>query len=192
MYIFAGKTVQVIAFLAALYERYGVTGPHLVVLPLSVMTSWKGDLKKFTTENAFDVYIHHGEKISRQEAFEQWYHALKKRRKRSLSTAAAAHNSSNSNCYHKGVDQNKNSDDSEERVSIVLTTYEVAMKDEHLLRRLNKGLVKWEYLVVKSLDFLGCDMANKTTLFYAICLCYGCLFIFFLLHDIDRWMKHID
>ena len=38
----AGKTVQVIAFLSALHNLHGIWGPHLIVMPLSVMTSWKG------------------------------------------------------------------------------------------------------------------------------------------------------
>ena len=37
-----GKTLQTISFIAALAER-GVKGPHLVVVPLSVMSSWMGE-----------------------------------------------------------------------------------------------------------------------------------------------------
>eukprot|EP00878_Enallax_costatus_P024699 GHUV01026379.1.p1 GENE.GHUV01026379.1~~GHUV01026379.1.p1 ORF type:complete len:570 (+),score=274.12 GHUV01026379.1:491-2200(+) len=39
-----GKTLQTIAFLAHLKFRLGVSGPHLVVVPLSVMSSWMNEL----------------------------------------------------------------------------------------------------------------------------------------------------
>ena len=35
-----GKTLQSIAFLAHLHFVRGVTGPHLVVVPLSVLSNW--------------------------------------------------------------------------------------------------------------------------------------------------------
>jgi SWI/SNF-related matrix-associated actin-dependent regulator of chromatin subfamily A member 5 len=35
-----GKTLQTISFLAALKWERHVSGPHLVVVPLSVMSSW--------------------------------------------------------------------------------------------------------------------------------------------------------
>ena len=33
-----------IAFLGSLYERFGICGPHLIVMPLSVISSWKGGI----------------------------------------------------------------------------------------------------------------------------------------------------
>jgi len=41
-----GKTLQTISFLAALKER-NIGGPHLVVVPLSVMSSWLGEFRKW-------------------------------------------------------------------------------------------------------------------------------------------------
>ena len=41
-----GKTLQTISFLAALKER-NTGGPHLVVVPLSVMSSWLGEFRKW-------------------------------------------------------------------------------------------------------------------------------------------------
>ena len=42
-----GKTLQTIAFLAHLKFGLGVGGPHLVICPLSVLSSWMTELKRF-------------------------------------------------------------------------------------------------------------------------------------------------
>ena len=41
-----GKTLQTIAVMALLRER-GEGGPHLVIVPLSVLTSWVVELRRF-------------------------------------------------------------------------------------------------------------------------------------------------
>lgn len=43
----AGKTLQTIAFLAHLKFDLGVCGPHLVLCPLSVLSSWLTEFKRF-------------------------------------------------------------------------------------------------------------------------------------------------
>ncbi len=42
-----GKTLQTIAFLAHLKFVRNVSGPHLVICPLSVLSSWMTELKRF-------------------------------------------------------------------------------------------------------------------------------------------------
>ena len=42
-----GKTLQTIAFLAHLKFHKGIEGPHLVIAPLSVLSSWMSELKRF-------------------------------------------------------------------------------------------------------------------------------------------------
>jgi len=42
-----GKTLQSIAFLACLHEMRGVAGPHLIICPLSVMSSWMDELARW-------------------------------------------------------------------------------------------------------------------------------------------------
>ncbi len=42
-----GKTLQTITFLAALEHDRGVKGPHLIICPLSVMSSWVNEFKKW-------------------------------------------------------------------------------------------------------------------------------------------------
>jgi len=45
-----GKTLQTIAFLAWLKFEAGVPGPHLVIAPLSVLSSWMSEFKRFCPE----------------------------------------------------------------------------------------------------------------------------------------------
>lgn len=42
-----GKTLQSIAFLAYLKDVLGVPGPHLVVVPLSVLPNWMSEVERF-------------------------------------------------------------------------------------------------------------------------------------------------
>lgn len=42
-----GKTLQSIAFLAYLKDVLGVSGPHLVVVPLSVLPNWMSEIERF-------------------------------------------------------------------------------------------------------------------------------------------------
>lgn len=45
-----GKTLQTIAFLSYLQFERGVHGPSLVVVPLSVMSSWMLEFKKWAPQ----------------------------------------------------------------------------------------------------------------------------------------------
>ena len=42
-----GKTVQTIAFLAHLAENKQIWGPHLIVVPTSVLLNWEREFKRF-------------------------------------------------------------------------------------------------------------------------------------------------
>jgi chromodomain-helicase-DNA-binding protein 1 len=94
-------------------------GPHLIVMPLSVITSWRTDLQKFGMD-LFDIYVHHEGKDNRHAAFAQWHQQLR-------------HNARNG---------------SQRKVSLFLTTYEIAIKDDTILSKLSHGSVQWQYLVV--------------------------------------------
>jgi SNF2 family DNA or RNA helicase len=90
-------------------------------MPLSVLSSWRNDLEKFlrsdsSGRNQVDVLVHHGERVEREAAFGNWTRRTRKGR----NGAEGGH-----------------------RLSLVLTTYEVAMKDVALLRR-----GQWQYMVV--------------------------------------------
>ena len=69
-----GKTLQVLTFLYELHERHRLWGPHLVVMPMSVLSSWKAEVQRFLP-NTFDVYVHHGSKDMRAEEFLNWQRA---------------------------------------------------------------------------------------------------------------------
>jgi ATP-dependent DNA helicase len=57
-----GKTLQTISFLAYLREM-GITGPFLVVGPLSTTTNWVNEFKKFTPD--MPAILYHGSKEER-------------------------------------------------------------------------------------------------------------------------------
>jgi len=42
-----GKTLQTIALLAYLAAYKGIWGPHLVIVPTSVIVNWETELKRF-------------------------------------------------------------------------------------------------------------------------------------------------
>ena len=51
-----GKTIQVIALLLLL-QRHGVPGPHIVVVPASLLGNWSGELERFAP--GLRVYVAH-------------------------------------------------------------------------------------------------------------------------------------
>jgi SNF2 family DNA or RNA helicase len=93
-------------------------GPHLVVMPLSVINSWRGDIARFVDPDRFDLYVHHGEKGVREDEYFRWLGRAR--------THLAERKS----------------------VFLALTSYEMAMNDLHLFQKLRKGPCQWEYLVV--------------------------------------------
>lgn len=59
-----GKTLQTIAFLAYLKDVLGVAGPHLVVVPLSVLPNWMSEIERFCP--SMRCIRFHGPKPERQ------------------------------------------------------------------------------------------------------------------------------
>src|SRR6185312_13725644 len=68
-----GKTVMTIALLAHLACDKGIWGPHLIVVPTSVMLNWEAELKRFCP--AFKILTYFG--------------TLKERRQKALFFSAA-------------------------------------------------------------------------------------------------------
>lgn len=58
-----GKTVQCVGFFAKLYE-YGVKGPYLVVAPLSTLSNWVREFRKWAPD--VPVMLYHGTPEERQ------------------------------------------------------------------------------------------------------------------------------
>ncbi|XP_066278036.1 chromodomain-helicase-DNA-binding protein 1-like [Branchiostoma lanceolatum] len=60
-----GKTCQTIAFLTHLHGSMDVSGPFLILCPLSVLRNWEEELKRFSLDLEAVVYV--GDKEKRQE-----------------------------------------------------------------------------------------------------------------------------
>lgn len=135
-----GKTIQVIGFLCALWERFHIRGPHLVVMPLSVLSSWEGDIQTFCGD-AFDVYVHQGEKNARYDGFKVW-------KKRLIEVEAFLANDSHAINGRSNNSAFENLKLESQKISIVLTTYDMIIKDFYLFQQFNGGAINWQYLVV--------------------------------------------
>ena len=65
-----GKTIQTIALLAHLAEEHEVWGPHLIVVPTSVILNWEMEFKKFLP--GFRVLSYYGTAEERKEKRKGW------------------------------------------------------------------------------------------------------------------------
>jgi len=65
-----GKTIQTISLLAHLAEEHGVWGPHLIVVPTSVILNWEMEFKKFLP--GFNVLSYYGTAEERKEKRKGW------------------------------------------------------------------------------------------------------------------------
>ncbi|XP_021344317.1 protein PHOTOPERIOD-INDEPENDENT EARLY FLOWERING 1-like, partial [Mizuhopecten yessoensis] len=59
-----GKTIQTIALLAHLACDKGIWGPHLIVVPTSVMLNWEMEIKKWCP--AFKILTYYGNQKERK------------------------------------------------------------------------------------------------------------------------------
>ncbi|THH18686.1 hypothetical protein EW146_g2357 [Bondarzewia mesenterica] len=65
-----GKTIQTIALLAHLACDRGIWGPHLIIVPTSVLLNWEMEFKKFLP--GFKVLAYHGPTKRRKELRQGW------------------------------------------------------------------------------------------------------------------------
>ncbi|OJT07873.1 Helicase SWR1 [Trametes pubescens] len=65
-----GKTIQTIALLAHLACDRGIWGPHLIIVPTSVLLNWEMEFKKFLP--GFNVLSYHGNTKQRKELRQGW------------------------------------------------------------------------------------------------------------------------
>lgn len=80
-----GKTIQTIGLLANLIQR-GVSGPYLVVVPLSTLSNWKREFSNFAP--SIPTVVFHGSKTERPKLYklvgkqhEVWVESLQKNHK---------------------------------------------------------------------------------------------------------------
>lgn len=116
-----GKTLQVIAFFQLLFERFENRGPHIVVAPLSVLSGWESEISTFVGNQIF-VYKHYGEKSQRESDLRVFYKYVRE-------------------CLGGKRSFQWNS-------VVILTTYQIVIKDVHLLKMLCNGSSKLQYLVI--------------------------------------------
>ncbi|KAL8651867.1 MAG: hypothetical protein Q9226_004511 [Calogaya cf. arnoldii] len=65
-----GKTIQTISLLAHLAVEHGIWGPHLIVVPTSVMLNWEMEFKKFLP--GFKVLTYYGTQEERKQKRQGW------------------------------------------------------------------------------------------------------------------------
>ncbi|KAK6539540.1 swr1 complex component [Orbilia ellipsospora] len=65
-----GKTIQTIALISHLATSHGVWGPHLVVVPTSVILNWEMEFKKWAP--GFKIMTYYGSREERQEKRKGW------------------------------------------------------------------------------------------------------------------------
>ncbi|KAL4762366.1 putative SNF2 family helicase/ATPase (Swr1) [Aspergillus foveolatus] len=65
-----GKTIQTIALLAHLAVEHGVWGPHLVVVPTSVILNWEMEFKKWCP--GFKIMTYYGNQEERRQKRRGW------------------------------------------------------------------------------------------------------------------------
>ncbi|KAK7036501.1 swr1 complex component [Paramarasmius palmivorus] len=65
-----GKTIQTISLLAYLACERGIWGPHLIIVPTSVLLNWEMEFKKFLP--AFRILSYHGTTKRRKELRQGW------------------------------------------------------------------------------------------------------------------------
>lgn len=67
----SGKTIQTISLLGHLACDLGVWGPHLIIVPTSVILNWEMEFKKFLP--GCRVLVYYGNQKERKERRKGWY-----------------------------------------------------------------------------------------------------------------------
>lgn len=60
-----GKTIQTISLIALLREQEGYLGPHIIIAPLSTLSNWMNEFKKWTP--SIPVILYHGTPQEREK-----------------------------------------------------------------------------------------------------------------------------
>ncbi|RXK37295.1 helicase [Tremella mesenterica] len=139
-----GKTLQTISFLAHLRSK-GTWGPFLVVCPLSVLNNWIMEFEKFTPD--IPVLMYHGPPEHRAH--------LRQTQLQAPTSAGAG----NLRKGRKGRQSTGGSGNTTATFPIVVTTYEMCMKDRQFL----SGFM-WKFIVVDEghrLKNLDCKLIRE-------------------------------
>ena len=120
---------------------------------MSVLSSWKQETQRFLP-GIFDIYVHHGSKNDRAEAFQEWRRQMVISRKARISAMASASTTTLGSAL-KGALANANGEVNNrpetigpQSICVCLTTYDIALKDQAILQRFGKTACRWGYLIV--------------------------------------------
>lgn len=103
-----------------------ISGPFLVVVPLTVMDSWINDSRKLFKEDLFNIYCHHGNKLTRASRFAEWKRDVLFSSKKAF----------------------------QRQIHIVITTYDMIIRDRVLFEYFSDKIV-WEYIIVSHKNSLA-------------------------------------
>ena len=111
-----GKTIQVLGYFRILKEECNIHGPHVIILPLSVINSWTSEINRCSSSGYtdFGTYIHYGEREQREKQF-----------KRILKL---------------WENQSNIKDGSPKKTFLLFFTYDMAIRDMDLLLRYNRRM----------------------------------------------------
>ncbi len=123
-----GKTVQSITHLNYLYRYHDITGPFLILCPLSTLTHWLREIEGWTEMN---VVVYQGSAPNRQIIRQyEWFYSNPEVTSRNAKGASTSSRRKNSNAMYK--------------FNVLLTTYEMVLQPDWT--ELSK--IPWKALVV--------------------------------------------
>ncbi|PJF20090.1 CHD family protein [Paramicrosporidium saccamoebae] len=134
-----GKTVQSISYISSLVHEYGFTGPVLVVVPLSTIAAWQREFYQWAPSLNTLLYLGDGKSRGVQRYYE-WFAEDTKDARNDVDTRGARRSDSNS---VNSNSTNPNSKPTFPLFHVLLTTYELVLKDQEYLSE-----VDWRMLIV--------------------------------------------
>lgn len=127
-----GKTIMTIALLAHLACDRGIWGPHLVVVPTSVLVNWETEFKKFCP--SFKIMTYFGSQKERK---------LKRYIGKQKSFFLSSSSSSSSSSYSSSLCSFSQGWSKPNAFHVCITSYKLVIQDQAAFRR-----KKWRYLIL--------------------------------------------
>lgn len=163
-----GKTIQILSFLMALHDYFHITGPHLIVVPLSVLNNWSQEIERFAS-NHIVYHTYYGTKGEREQLLQQFFQIIKKT---AIPSNPPSSSSFNRLSKHSSAKSSTNTW-IPKKVTIILTTYEMIIHDSQFLKSLfqnKKYSFPLQYLIVDE----GHRLKDPTTILYELLLSFNC------------------
>eukprot|EP01027_Heterolobosea_sp_BB2_P013449 GEZU01019409.1.p1 GENE.GEZU01019409.1~~GEZU01019409.1.p1 ORF type:complete len:709 (+),score=260.56 GEZU01019409.1:758-2884(+) len=142
-----GKTVQTVSLVAHLVAN-NIEGPFLIVAPLSTISNWIKEFKRWAP--AISVIMYHGSKDERNQLRLKYFSAYNEPRSAKKATGKGAKGKANSK---KQQEAEKN------KWNVLITSYEISILDRKYLDKF-----KWKYLIVDEahrLKNMNCRLINE-------------------------------